>query len=213
MSNYLRNNSLSGRLRQMIVLRTIKQWGAKYPWVVQVRNSLKEGLEQSIIDAIDKGQEPALTSQKDLAAFQLCKELVETRQVSDKTHQQAMELFGENGVADIVVMTGFFTMVSFTANAFDIRSADRVSLMPGWEQGRLAQLDRGRIPPLVLQLATRERVNVGNNGAENRLAPELTYWTAGSFPARLGDIVAHRGKPQRERLLVMVGGPGVDARS
>ena len=69
MSNYLRNNSLSGRLRQMIVLRTIKQWDAKYPWVVQVRNSLKEGLEQSIIDAIDKGQEPVLTSQKALAAF------------------------------------------------------------------------------------------------------------------------------------------------
>ncbi|HLQ24485.1 MAG TPA: hypothetical protein VK138_01250, partial [Acidiferrobacterales bacterium] len=44
MSNYLRSNSLPGRLRQMIVLRTIKNWGAKFPWVVQVRNSLKEGL-------------------------------------------------------------------------------------------------------------------------------------------------------------------------
>jgi 4-carboxymuconolactone decarboxylase len=120
MSNYLRNSSLPGRLRQMIVLRTIKQWGAKFPWVVQVRNSLKEGLEQSIIDAIDNGQEPPLTSPRDLAAFQLCKELVETRQVSDKTYQHAVELFGENGVADIVVTTGFFTMVSFTANAFDI---------------------------------------------------------------------------------------------
>jgi 4-carboxymuconolactone decarboxylase len=77
---------------------------------MQVLNSSKEGLEQSIIDAINKGQEPALTSPKDLAAFQLCKELVETRQVSDKTYQQAMELFGENGVDDIVVTTGFFTM-------------------------------------------------------------------------------------------------------
>ena len=69
---------------------------------------------------IDKGQEPALTSPKDIAAFQLCKELVHTHQVSDKAYKQALELFGENGVADIVVTTGFFTMVSFTANAFDI---------------------------------------------------------------------------------------------
>jgi len=120
MSNYLRSNSLPGRLRQMIVLRTIRNWGAKFPWVVQVHNSLKEGLEQSIIDAIDEGQDPALTSPKDIAAFQLCKELVQTHQVSDKTYKQALELFGENGVADIVVTTGFFTMVSFTANAFDI---------------------------------------------------------------------------------------------
>ena len=120
MSSYLRNNSLPGRLRQMIVLRTIKHWRATFPWAVQVRNSLKEGLEQSIIDAIDKGQEPELTAPKDLAAFQLCKELVQTHQVSDRTYQRALELFGENGVADIVVTTGFFTMVSFTANAFDI---------------------------------------------------------------------------------------------
>jgi 4-carboxymuconolactone decarboxylase len=120
MSNYLRSNSLPGRLRQMIVLRTIKHWGAKFPWVVQVRNSLREGLEQSIIDAIDTGREPALTSPKDIAALQVCQELLQTRQVSEKTYQQALELFGEDGVADIVVTAGFFTMVSFTANAFDI---------------------------------------------------------------------------------------------
>ncbi len=45
---------------------------------------------------------------------------MQTHQVSDNTYKQALELFGENGVADIVVTTGFFTMVSFTANAFDI---------------------------------------------------------------------------------------------
>ena len=66
-ANYLRRNSLPGRLRQMLVLRTIKHWGAKYPWVVQVRASLREGLEQSIVDAIDKGQNPALTSPQDIA--------------------------------------------------------------------------------------------------------------------------------------------------
>ena len=66
-ANYLRRNSLPGRLRQMLVLRTIKHWGAKYPWVVQVRASLREGLEQSIIDAIDKGQNPALTSPQGIA--------------------------------------------------------------------------------------------------------------------------------------------------
>ena len=119
-ANYLRRNSLPGRLRQMLVLRTIKHWGAKYPWVVQVRASLREGLEQSIIDAIDKGQDPALTSPQDIAAFQFCKELLETKQVSDTTYKRAVELFGEAGVVDIVVTLGSFTTTSLTANAFDI---------------------------------------------------------------------------------------------
>ncbi len=117
---YLRNNSLPGRLRQMLVLRTIKHWGAKYPWVVQVRASLKEGLEQSIIDAIDKGRAPALTSPQDMAAFEFCRELLETKQVSDATYKRAVELFGEAGVVDIVVTIGSFTTTALTANAFDI---------------------------------------------------------------------------------------------
>jgi hypothetical protein len=50
---------------------------------------------------------------RDVAAFLLCKELVQTHQVSDKTYKQALELFGENGVADIVVTTGFFTIVVY----------------------------------------------------------------------------------------------------
>lgn len=117
---YLRNNSLPGRLRQMLVLRTIKHWGAKYPWVVQVRASLKEGLEQAIIDAIDRGQNPTLTSPKDIAAFEFCRELLETKQVSDATYKRALELFGEGGVVDIVVTIGSFTTTALTANAFDI---------------------------------------------------------------------------------------------
>ncbi len=120
MSAYLRSSSLPGRLRQMLVLRTIKHWGAKYPWVVQVRASLKEGLEQSIIDAIEKGQPPELTSPQDKAAFEFCRELLETRQVSDATYQRAVELFGEAGVVNIVTTIGLFTTTALTANAFDI---------------------------------------------------------------------------------------------
>ena len=119
-SMYLRDNSLPARLRQMLVLRTIKHWGARYPWVVQVRASLKEGLEQSIIEAIEKGQTPALTSPEDAAAFRFCDELLETKQVTDSTYQQALKAFGERGVVDLVVTIGLFTTTSLTANAFDI---------------------------------------------------------------------------------------------
>ena len=119
-SSYLRNGSLPGRLRQMVVLRTIKHWGARYPWVVQVRASLKEGLEQPIIDALEKGQAPALTSREDLAALQFCNELLETKQVSDSTYERALKSFGERGLVDIVATIGLFTTTALTANAFDI---------------------------------------------------------------------------------------------
>jgi 4-carboxymuconolactone decarboxylase len=118
--NYLRRSSLPARLRQLLVLTTCKHWGAKFPWAVQVRASLQAGLEQLIIDALDKGQRPALSSPKDSAAYQFARELLETKQVSDATYKQALEQFNEAGLVDIVVTIGSFTTTCLTANAFDI---------------------------------------------------------------------------------------------
>lgn len=119
-AGYLRRSSLPGRLRQMLVMQTIKHWGAKFPWAVQVRASQREGLEQATIDAIGKGQDPALSSPKDSAAYQFCKELLQNRAVSDATYKQALEQFGEAGLVDIVVTIGSFTTTCLTANAFDL---------------------------------------------------------------------------------------------
>lgn len=117
---YLRSNSLAPRLRQLVVLRTVKYWGAKFAWAFHVPASLKEGVAQDIIDAIDRGQEPASASPEDRALLRVCTELLETRRVSDQTYRAAIDAFGESGLADIVVTAGFYSMTSMTLNTFDI---------------------------------------------------------------------------------------------
>lgn len=117
---YVRKCSLSGRVRQMLVLQTIAHWDSKYPWARQVQASLREGLDQPIIDAIGKGQDPKLTSPQEQAAYQFGKELLSTKRVSEATYKRALELFGEVGVLDMVVTVGSFTTTALTANAFDL---------------------------------------------------------------------------------------------
>ena len=60
------------------------------------------------------------SSAKDRAALRVAAELVTTGKLSDAAYQEALAQFGENGVADVVVTVGFYTMTSFTLNAFDI---------------------------------------------------------------------------------------------
>ena len=117
---YLRSNSLPPRLRQFAVLRTVKFWGAKFAWAYHVPASLKEGVEQDIIDDIEKGREPVSASPKDKAVLRICTELLETHRLSDKAYQTAIDMFGETGLADIVATTGFYSMTSLTLNAFEI---------------------------------------------------------------------------------------------
>lgn len=120
MGDFLRHSSLPGRLRQVVVMRTIKRWDAKYPWWAQARRSLAEGLEQAAIDAIAKGQTPALSDPKEAAALKVAEELASSGQISDATYQRALELLGETSLVEVVSTCGFFTMVCFTANAFQI---------------------------------------------------------------------------------------------
>lgn len=120
MAGYLRSNSLSPRLRQLAVLRTAKYWGARFAWAFHVPASLKEGVEQDIIDAIEKGREPVSASPEDKAVLRICTELLETRRLSDEAYQTAIDMFGEAGLADIVVTAGFYCLTSLTLNAFEI---------------------------------------------------------------------------------------------
>ena len=117
---YLRNNSVPPRLRQLVILRTIKHWGAKFAWGYHVPASLKAGVEQETIDAIGAGREPVSVSPEEKAALRVCGELLKSRRLSDEAYQSAVDAFGEAGLADIVVTAGFYSMTSMTLNAFDI---------------------------------------------------------------------------------------------
>ena len=117
---YLRSNSLPPRLRQLAVLRTVKYWGAKFAWAFHVPASLKEGVEQDIIDDIEKGREPVSASPKDKAVLRICRELLETHRLSDEAYQAAIGMFGETGLADIVATAGCYSLTSLILNAFEI---------------------------------------------------------------------------------------------
>src|SRR5262245_18250186 len=50
----LASGPLSRREAQIVNLTVARHWGARYPWWAQVRASLAAGIEQPVIDAINK---------------------------------------------------------------------------------------------------------------------------------------------------------------
>lgn len=117
---YLRSNSLPPRLRQLAILKTVKFWGARFAWAYHGPYSRKAGVEQEIIDAIDKGLKPAVASPQDRAVLRVCGELLETHRLSDETYRIAIDMFGESGLADIVATSGTYSLTSMVLNTFDI---------------------------------------------------------------------------------------------
>ena len=62
------------------------------------------------------GKRPAAMKADEAAIYEFCRELHETRQVSDATFKAVYDLYGERGVIDLVALTGYYTMLAMVLN-------------------------------------------------------------------------------------------------
>jgi len=124
LGEWFRDSNLSGRERQIAVLRVIRHWDANYPWAVQVRNSLEVGVDQGTVDAINERRDPGLSDAREALAHEIASQLVESHHVTEETYGKAIELFGEDDYVALISAIGFFGMVCTTANSIDATPPD-----------------------------------------------------------------------------------------
>lgn len=118
--NCLQAGPLSGRERQIVHLSVARHWGARYPWAAQVRASLDAGLDREIIDSINANDVPRLDDPREKAAYEVARELLADRRLSDATYAAAEERLGLEDLVAVVASVGQFSMTCCTTNAFDI---------------------------------------------------------------------------------------------
>ena len=120
MGDYLRDNSLTSDEMQLIVLLTVRHWGAKFAWAVNARGSLDQGFSRELIDDINAKKEPKFDSADNQAIYDVVTKLLSSTQLSDAGYDAAIKQLGQERLTDVVATTGFFGMVSLTLNTFDV---------------------------------------------------------------------------------------------
>lgn len=114
MGDYLRDNSLDPKLRQLASLVAIRHWNAKFPWATNAKAAVDAGLSQDTIDAINGHVQPDFANDDERIVYGIVTELLAEKVVSDDTYALAVEHFGEETVVDIIVTAGFYSMVCMT---------------------------------------------------------------------------------------------------
>jgi 4-carboxymuconolactone decarboxylase len=109
-------SSLPSRLNEMAILMTARWWLSQYEWYAHESLALKAGLSAGLIDALRQGRRPARMQADEAIVFAFCSDLRERRRVSDATFQEAVKLFGEQGVMDLIATMGYYDLVSMTLN-------------------------------------------------------------------------------------------------
>jgi 4-carboxymuconolactone decarboxylase len=118
-------SSLAGKLNELAILVTARNWTSQYEWVAHHKLALEGGLDPKIADAIAQGQRPVGMDADETLVYEFSSELQQTQGVSDAMHARAVSRFGERGVVDLISVNGFYVLVSMCLNV------DRTPVPPG----------------------------------------------------------------------------------
>ena len=117
MGDYLRfRSSLPPRLSELVILLTARRWTQQYQWHAHAPLAVKGGLSPDIVKAIAEGRRPERMAEDEDIVYSLFDEIQRQQSVSDGTYGRAVEKIGEQGVIDVMGITGYYTMLAMVMN-------------------------------------------------------------------------------------------------
>ncbi len=111
---------LPGRLRELAILTTARHWSARYEWYAHAPIAAKEGLEPAIIEAIAERRTPEFSAPDEATVYGFCREVLDKGRAGDETYAKVVELFGTEGVVELVAVAGYYSLLSMALNTFDV---------------------------------------------------------------------------------------------
>ena len=117
MGDYLRFTSvLPPRLSEFAIIITARQWTQNYEWDVHAPLAQQGGLKPAIVAAVADGRRPEGMADDEDTLYTFCDELHRLQSISDVTYARAVKTFGEQGVIDILGISGYYTMLAMVLN-------------------------------------------------------------------------------------------------
>ena len=117
MGDYLRfKSSLPPRLSEFVILLTARRWTQQYEWNAHQPLALQGGLRAEIVKAIADGRRPDAMAEDEDAVYTLWDEVQRNQSVSDATYARAVGKVGEQGMIDVLGITGYYTMLAMVMN-------------------------------------------------------------------------------------------------
>jgi 4-carboxymuconolactone decarboxylase len=108
-------------------------WRAEFEWWAHARMAREHGVDDPIVEAIRRGDTPSFAAEDEAVVYTFARRLVVNGGVDEATFTSAVELLGRQAVVELVSLCGYYTLVSFTLNAFAVPLPPGAA--PAWPAG------------------------------------------------------------------------------
>lgn len=112
--------SIERRLSELAIITVGAKWKAEFEWWAHARMARRHGVTDAVVDAIARGDEPSFAADDERAIYAVASQLVRTGRIDQNAYDAARELLGDAGLVELVSLCGYYTLVSFVLNAFDV---------------------------------------------------------------------------------------------
>jgi 4-carboxymuconolactone decarboxylase len=115
-----KRGSLSPREVEIGILIIARHWHADYVLQAHIREGRRVGLPDDVIDAIVEGRDPALPDPHERAVHDFARLLASARKPTDAEFAEFERALGRNGVAEVLVLIGYYTSVALAMKVHDV---------------------------------------------------------------------------------------------
>lgn len=117
--------SVPERLRELAILVVAVRWKADYEWFAHAPLARKQGLSDDVLSAIGLGHAPSFAEEADSAVYDFAQSMVHNGRVEDAVYARAESFLGSHGLIDLTGLIGYYTLVAYTLNTFEVDVPDR----------------------------------------------------------------------------------------
>jgi alkylhydroperoxidase family enzyme len=121
---------LSGRDRELLILRTAVNCQSPYEWGQHVRISLAGGIDRETIDRVAEGPDASGWSALESTLLRAADELHHEARIGDDTWAALAESYDEQQLIEIPMLVGQYHMVAFMLNSLGVEQDEGLEDLP-----------------------------------------------------------------------------------
>lgn len=113
--------SLSLQESELLILMVAAQYRCTGEQLIHEPIARSAGLSEELLATVRAGGKPALESPRMALLADIAVELLGTRHLTADLYARATSMLGETTLVEVVGLIGYYALVAYTLNAFDMR--------------------------------------------------------------------------------------------
>jgi 4-carboxymuconolactone decarboxylase len=112
--------SIERRLSEIAICTVGAHWRAEFEFFAHAPMALEHGVDATVIDALRAGEVPSFDRDDEQIVYEVARQLLNERRVSDSTYEAGEQLLGETGMVELAALIGYYCLISMILNVFEV---------------------------------------------------------------------------------------------